>query len=150
MTRLHRGALRFAAVVSGVIGALVAASAPAAANLPVVVNTNIGISYTASAFSVCASGRVDDGANIVGEWVFEIDGSRSDGSVIHDTISVGGPTYAMPCYAVPRYIANSGAFVATLSFVGVGTNGLTGVPDVVGVAGGEGSWNPTTANAFST
>lgn len=147
MTRLHRGTLRVAAVLSASIAATVAATAPAAANLPVVANTNIGITYTDSAFKVCASGNVDDGTNTIGQWVFEVDGARSDGSVIHATILGAGATYSEPCYVVPRYGTANGAFATTLTFVGAGTSI---VPDVVGVAGGEGSWNPTSANAFST
>lgn len=116
---------------------LLAVPAPANAGLPVLARGDITITYTSTAHSVCASGWVDDGVTIVGEWLFEI-----DGTLVHDTILIGGSSYSEPCYPVSIGLP-VGGYVATLSFAAAGTS------DFTVVACGVGTWISGQSSATS-
>ncbi len=145
MIVLRTAARVLASLLAGA-AVLLAAAPPAAAGLPVLAQVSIDILYTTSSpsFSVCVSGQVDDGTTILGEWVFEIDGARSDGTPIHHTISVSGPTYSRPCEPVAKNGTEYGAFEVSLSFVAAGTS------DVTTFATGAALWSPSTGNVANS
>jgi hypothetical protein len=149
MIRPRRVVTSAVAALPFTLATVVGAAPSAHAGVPVMAHGQVSITYTATAFSLCPSGSVDDGVNIVGQWVFEVVGARSDGTRFHDIYFGSGGSYSRPCYGIAKYGNGNGAFVTTLSFVGAGTNPETGVPDIVVVAGGEGSWEPNNAQTIS-
>lgn len=123
---------------------------PANAGLPVLAHTSVGITFDSTTFTVCAIGYVDDGTGIAGQWQFEITGFRSDGTLIDTLALVPGEAFPSSCYTVAKNGTANGAFAVTLTFETVGENSPNTIPDVVGLAGGIGDWNPSGAESFGT
>jgi hypothetical protein len=126
MVHVARRPRTFAAVLLVVVVAVLGATSPAHAGLPVLARGNISITYDSNAQYVCPSGHVDDGVTLAGVWLFEI-----DGAVAHDTRTVVGPAYNLPCYTVWKSLP-AGGYVATLSFAAAGTSDFTVVACGVG------------------
>jgi hypothetical protein len=147
--RIHAAA---AAVLLGTAPVL-AAAPPAFAGLPVLAHASIGITFTSTSFSVCYDGRVDDGTGSAGTWLFDVEGARTDGSLIEETAITFADSIGPACYVIPRNGTAAGSFVATLSFATLGSASPNVVPDFVAVAGGVGEWdalgNPS-ADSFGT
>jgi len=89
------------------------------------------------------SGHVDDGTEITGEWLIEIEGVRSDGSRIQSTQELSGPAINPPGDAIPKLVP-TGHFHVTVWFAGAGTS------DFVAVAAGDVIWNPFTAPSVTS
>lgn len=140
----HRRILTVASAALLGPATLLAAPPPAFAGLPILAQAQIDITFTATTFTVCASGHLVDGSGMDGTWLYEIDGARSDGSLIHNTLGASGESFGPACIQIPKNGTSNGAFTASVSFVTIGTNdfGATSV--------GEGSWNPNNANSIST
>jgi hypothetical protein len=145
-------------VVAAAVGALapcvllVASAQPAFAGLPVTAHASVGITYTATSFTVCYDGRVDDGTGSAGTWLLQIEGARSNGTQIEQTAIVFAESVGPACYGIPRN-SPAGAFTVTLSFATLGSSSPNTVPDFVALAGGDGEWDPLTnpsADNFGT
>jgi hypothetical protein len=132
-----------------------AGSTPAAAGTLPTAHAGIGVGYpTTTTFHVCASGSNDDG--FVGEWVLEIHGMRSDGSLIEYQDGGWGATYNT-CVS-PNISTNgtlAGSFNATLLYAHIGPSGAasaqaTGNPELTAVAvevvDWNAAWNPPQNN----
>ena len=141
---------RIATVVASALratGTFLAAAPPAAAGTLPTAHASIGVGYpTTTTFHVCAGGVADNG---IGEWLFEIDGLRSDGTQIH--YEQGGFGASFDNCVSPNISTNGtpdGNFDATLYYARIGspvdaTSGqTTDVPELVAVAGTEVDWTP--------
>lgn len=85
---------------------------------------------------VCAEGRADASATVVGAWTFTIVGARSDGTPIAPSQwFIDGPVLAEICESIPAGGAAQGFFSAQLTFSAVGTR------HNVGIAGMVAEWN---------
>lgn len=126
------------------------ATAPVSAALPVAGYADIGITANRYAVTVCATGDVVSLSPSSGAWMLEIDGTRSDGSVIRESVTGTGLHFRPRCVGIPRYGAGKGAIVATVWFAGVAANDVLARPDYTALATGEGTWNPDTATSFGT
>lgn len=150
MKRRHTAAVAAAsAILASAIG--VVAAPPASAGVPVTAHAAIGVTYpNGTTFRVCPNGLVDDGTSVVGEWLFDVEGARSDGSVIHVVQTGSGPSFAPGCIDIVTNATAAGTFVATLWYAGVGSAGTsktTGtdtktIPDFVALAGVAADWTP--------
>ncbi len=108
-------------------------------------HASVGVTYpTTTTFHVCAGGIADS----TGEWVFEVDGTRGDGTQIHYQQTGFGPTFDT-CIS-PDVSTNGiedGCFTATLFFGHIPPIDTTGVqtsatPELVAVASEETEWTP--------
>jgi hypothetical protein len=124
------------------------APAPARAGVPVLAFGHLAIRHDATAFQVCADGRVDDGGTVAGKWVLWIYGGR----IAHDPAGLAarplsatdtystaedGAAFPLQCEWVAPNGVPEGTFSAQLTFAGAGT-------DVTGVWGGVGTWSAAT------
>lgn len=121
----------------------------AGAGVPEQAHGDVQIMYNRYAFTVCTAGFVSGGGSTGNQWLLEINGARSDGTVIHERVAGSGTRFHPSCQGIPRYESSYGALVATLSFSNTDSVGGGGAPPGV-VAGGEGSWGLNTATSFGT
>jgi hypothetical protein len=144
-----------AAVVSAVMASMpiVAVATPATADPLPTGYADIGVTYpSTTTFKVCPVGLTDG----TGEWVFEVDGLRSDGTQIHSEQGGFGASFAT-CVYISTNGSSAGTFFATLSFARIGqpidANGVqtSTIPEFVALAGEEGDWTPAQdSNGFGT
>jgi hypothetical protein len=131
------------------LASLVGVAAPASAGTPVLADALINITFpNPSEFAVCANGAVQGGTVLIGEWVFTIDGARSDTTRIQVRDSGVGATFHV-CEYIDTFGTQQGSFVATLTFVGEGASADSkssippfAGPEVTGLAVDEGDWTP--------
>lgn len=134
------------------VGTCIAAASPAAADPLPTAHASIGVAYPSpTTFHVCAGGLADG----TGDWLFEVNGLRADGSQIHYEQSGFGSSFDTCVYPdISTGGTADGSFEATLSFAhippiemnGVQTNS---VQEFVALAGVEVHWTPQqNANGF--
>ena len=109
---------------SAVAVVLVAAPARAATGLHVDVRSGLG------SLSVCVSGT----ASVPGDFQLSIEGARSNGSRISDSVGALNTLSYAKCRTVDKLGASYGDFVVTFRF----TSGLVSTED--NVADGAGGW----------
>lgn len=146
---MKRRMLAAVAILLLAVASLVGVAAPANAGTAALADALINITFPNSGeFAVCASGAVEGGTILIGEWNFTIDGARSDTTRIQIRDSGNGPTFNV-CEYVDTFGTSQGAFTATLSFVGEGASAADkssipplAAPEVTGLAVDEGDWTP--------
>lgn len=126
---------RAAVVGVAALGLAVAGPSPAfadpTANLALFPVSVVGVGpTTTTSATVCASGWVDSGTPIVGEWLFSVIGTTSTFTDLR-----GGATYAKTCFTVYTDGTPAGATEASLTYVGIGG-------DVIGQCTGALGWAP--------
>lgn len=146
---MKRRTLAAAASLLLALASLVGMAAPANAGTAALADALINITFpNPSEFAVCATGAIEGGSLVIGEWNFTIDGARSDTTRIQIRDSGVGPTFNV-CEYIDTFGTQQGSFVATLTFVGDGPSAdatksidQTPAPEVVGLAIDEGDWTP--------
>jgi len=131
------------------LATLVGVAAPAEAGTAVLADAHLDITFpNPTEFAVCATGAVEGGSILIGEWNFTIDGARSDTTRIQIRDSGSGPTFNM-CEYIDTFGTSQGSFTATLSFIGEGASSADkssipplAAPEVTGLAIDEATWTP--------
>lgn len=140
---------RVFAVVAGALlaaGSCVSVAPPAAADPLPTAHAAVGVTYPSpTTFHVCAAGSNDSGT---GEWLFEVDGLRGDGTQIHYAEITFGSGFSDCVFPdISTNGTQDGEFLATLFFAhippidGSGTQTST-TPEYVALASEETDWTP--------
>lgn len=118
--------------------AIAAPTKSAHAGLPVIARADVTAEYDSDELTLCATGWVDDGATVVGQWAFTIAGAAEFTPIHIGPLLGSGNAYPRTCRTV--YRATSGALTATLTFIAAGDS------DLAAAAGVVCAWGPLTGN----
>jgi hypothetical protein len=106
--------------------------APTAHAGGVVAYAEVWTQWTGSDALVCAEGAADPPSVITGEWIFTVNGARSDGAVIApEPQIVDGPFLHVTCVPVSDGGTAYGSITAHVDFVRAGTSTVLGLSALV-------------------
>lgn len=146
-TTLRRTAARIAAITlpAAAVVTLLGAPAQAKLNEPAILSTPVAapsltitvVEIPATGFRVCVNGT----SATPGEWAFDVDGFRSDESLIQHSASGYGTTFNPPCYTVTEDGTVAGEWHVLLSHTRANVTYARGGGGTWDLQTGEHSWD---------